>query len=318
MTKKEAEEYINNTIEHAISLVEYSNYFVSIMKGFADATKEECDHILLKYNKCTTKGQEKEIEKEIQDVLDNFELKIEEFIAAQIQDVADNENEYLKNFVGNTLGITLAIPLKILSMLMLVPMASAGTPQNFGKYNSEKLSRIYKSIISRGYTFGDNFNNLLPEYKSQFNTFDNGLASDSETMGYSLSNEYDRIVYTKNDKKISGYIWNAMLDGNTCIECAALSGTKYEKIEDVPYFPRHNRDRCWITPYSEDTEDVIPESYEEWFEKQDKSAKRKILGKTRFQLYEQGMKIKKFVNNGEITPVKELKEKYPTLLHQSK
>ena len=318
MTRKEAEEYIDDTMNHALSMVEFSNYFLSVIKGFGDAAKEECDKVLLKNKRSATKGQMKDCENEIDEILDNFTNNIDEFIAQSLQLVADNENDYLNNTVGKALGITLAIPVAAVSMLGLIPMASAGTPKDFGKYTADRLGRVYNSAINRSYTFGEEYDDILDDIEPDFNTFNRGLESDAETMGYSLANEYDRIVYTKNDKKIAGYVWNAMLDGNTCLECAALSGTRYKNIEDVPYYPRHNRDRCTITPYTEDTEDVIPESYEEWFEKQDKSAKRKILGKTRFQLYEQGMKIKKFVNNGEITPVKELKEKYPTLLHQSK
>ena len=310
MTKKEAEEYIDDTMNHALSMVEFSNYFLSVIKGFGDAAKEECDKVLLKNKRSATKGQMKDCENEIDEILDNFTNNIDEFIAQLLQHVADNENDYLNNIVGKALGITFAIPVAAVSMLSLIPMASAGTPKDFGKYTADRLGRVYNSAINRSYTFGEEYDDILDDIEPDFNTFDRGLESDAETMGYSLANEYDRIVYTKNDKKIAGYVWNAMLDGNTCLECAALSGTKYEKIEDVPYYPRHNRDRCWVTPYTEDTEDVIPESYEEWFEKQDIQSKRKILGKTRFQLYEQGMKIKKFVNNGEITPVKDLKDKY--------
>lgn len=310
MTKEESEDYIDSVIKHALSLVEYSNYFVSMIKGCADEAKLKCDKILLEHTRSVTKKQKKECESEIDEVLAEFKNKVDEFVAEQLKEIADTEEEYLQNIIGKALGLQFIIPVTAVSILSLIPIASAGTAKDFGNYITERLDKIYESAMNRSYTFGEDYNDILDDIEPQFNSFERGLNSDAETMGYSLANEYDRIVYTKNDKKITGYVWIALLDGNTCLECAALSGNKYKSIEDVPYYPRHNRDRCLITPYTEDTEDVIPESYEEWFEKQDKSEKRKILGKTRFQLYEQGMKIKKFVNNGEVTPVKELKEKY--------
>ena len=57
----------------------------------------------------------------------------------------------------------------------------------------------------------------------------------------------------------------------------------------------------------EDIEEELPSSYKEWFEVQPKETKRQILGKKRFELYESGVKVKNFVNNGKITPLKDLK-----------
>ena len=192
-------------------------------------------------------------------------------------------------------------------MLSIIPMAAAGTPEAFGEHVSSKLGKIYNSITDRGYVFGEDYEDFIDEYNGQFNAFSRGLDADAETIGYSMANEFDRIVYTKNDKKLPGYVWISMLDTNTCLECASLSGTRYEKIEDVPYFPRHERDRCTISVVTDEIADNIPESYSEWFEKQNDKDKYKILGKTRFQLYEQGIKIKQFVNNGKKTPLKDLK-----------
>ena len=310
MTKEEAEDYIDSVIKHALSMVEYSNYFLSVIKSYADEAMTECEKVLLGYSRSVTKKQKKECESDVSAVLADFKNKVDEFVAQQLKEIAETEEQYLQNVIGKTLGLEFVIPVTAISMLSLIPIASAGTAKDFGNYLSERLDKLYENAMNRAYTFGEDYDDILDDMEDQFNSLRRGLEADAETMGYSLANEYDRIVYTKNDKKIKGYVWIALLDGNTCLECAALSGTKYEKIEDVPYYPRHDRDRCTISIYTEDTEDAIPESYEEWFEKQDKSEKRKILGKTRFQLYEQGMKIKKFVNNGKVTTVKDLKEKY--------
>ena len=307
MTKEEIEDYINAIVEHALSNVEYSNYFLAEMKGYADAAQEACNEILFSHKRNPTKRQKSEVDDEIANVLVGFKNDIDDFIAGELQKVVESETEYLNNVIGKIVGATLAIPTASVAMLSMIPMSTAGTPGKFGEYISDKLGKIYDSITNQSYVFGEDYEDLIDEYDSQFNAFNRGLDAEAETIGYSLANEFDRIVYTKNDKKIPGYIWVSMLDTTTCLECASLSGTRYEKIEDVPYYPRHDRCRCFIMPCTDEVADNVPESYSEWFEKQDNKEKYKILGKTRFQLYEQGMKIKQFVNNGKITPLKDLK-----------
>ena len=307
MTKKEIKDYIQAIIKHGITLSEYGNFFVSTIKDYAKEAEKKCNDLLLEAERSVTKKQKNELEKKIKSVLSDFEKKVKLFIEEQLEEIDEAEDKFLEEVVEKALGINLIVPATILGILALVPIASAGTPENFGKSLSDKLGNVYNSILNRVYVFGDEYEDVLGDFESQFNTFHRGLDADAETMGYSLADEYDRIVFTKNDKKIKGYIWSAILDTSTCIACGSLDGTKYENISDVPFYPVHDHCRCRLIPYNEDIEDLIPENYQEWFESQNKETKRQILGKTRSELYEQGMKIKNFVNNNKITPLKDLK-----------
>lgn len=95
---------------------------------------------------------------------------------------------------------------------------------------------------------------------------------------------------------------------HNCIACGELDGQIFDSIDKVPMYAKHAHCRCTCVPLKEDTDEAaVRETYFEWFERQPQKEKRAILGKTRFQLYEQGMKIKQFVNNGKITPLKDLK-----------
>lgn len=308
MTEEEIGDYINAVVEHAINNVTYSNYFVSQIRRLAEQALEDCLTVLLSAKRSNTKKQKGEIDNEIARILLNFEKEVDEFIAKEMAKIVESESEFLNSIVGSALGVSFVIPATALSILSIIPIANAGIPKNFGNYCSDGLGKIYDSITNQSYVFGEDYEELADQYESRFNAYIRGLEAEAETVGYSLPNEFDRIVYTKNDKKIYEYVWLSILDTSTCLECAALSNTRYEKIEDVPYYPRHERDRCHIMCISKDMEDQIPESYSEWFEKQPKEKKYKVLGKTRFQLYEQGMKIKQFVNNGKITLLKDLKK----------
>lgn len=306
MTKEEIEDYVNAVVEHALSKVEYSNYFLSEIKGYAETAQEACNEILYSHERNPTKRQKSEVDNEIAAVLTRFMNDIDDFITEELLRIEENEKEYLKNVIEKTFGVNLVIPAAVIAMLSRVPMGTGGTPGSFGEHLSGKLRDIYNSMTNQSYVFGEDYDELIDEYDGRFNAFNRGLDAEAETMGYSLADEYDRIVFTKNDKKLPGYIWVSMLDTNTCLECASLSGTRYEKIEDVPYHPRHDRCRCFPMVCTDEIADNIPESYSDWFEKQDDKAKYKILGKGRFKLYEQGMKFKQFVNNGKKTPLKDL------------
>lgn len=307
MTKDEIEDYIDAVIKHSLSMVEYSNFFLTEIKGLAEDALDECNKKLLEYKNGFTKRKKKEVEADIQEILADLEARVEDFVSEQLIEIAENEEKYLHDVVEKALGVKLVIPAIAVGILSLVPIASAGSAEDFGANITDRLGRIYDSVINCGYTFAEDYEDILDDYEGQFGAFERGLDADSETLGYSLSDMYDRIVYTKNDKKIKGYIWSSMLDTSTCLACGSLDGTKYENISDVLMYPAHDRCRCKLIPYNEEIEDMIPESYSKWFEKQSDKDKYKILGKKRFELYEQGMKIKQFVNNGKITPLKDLK-----------
>ena len=308
MTEEEIGDYINAVVEHAVNNVTYSNYFVSQIRRLAEQALEDCLTVLLSAKRSNTKKQKGEIDNEIARILLNFEKEVDEFVAKEMAKIIESESEFLNSIIGSALGVSFVIPATALSILSIVPIANAGIPKNFGNYCSDGLKKIYDSMTNQSYVFGEDYEELADQYESRFNAYIRGLEAEAETVGYSLPNEFDRIVYTKNDKKISSYIWNSMLDTSTCLLCASLSGTRYEKIEDVPYYPPHLKCRCFICPCTDEIADNIPESYSEWFEKQPREKKYEALGKTRFQLYEKGMKIKQFVNNGKITPLKDLRK----------
>ena len=74
-------------------------------------------------------------------------------------------------------------------------------------------------------------------------------------------------------------------------------------------YPIHYRCRCFLIPFTQEIAEEIPMTYAEWFEKQSDEDQKTILGKTRYQLYKSGMKIKDFVSNGQKIPLNKLKNK---------
>lgn len=309
MTKDEIEDYIDNYISHIVASVEYGNFFASQIKVEIEKTKERINKVLEHNKRCTTKKSLFDIKKEINNILLDLENTVNDFVLEQINDVVEKENEWLNENVSSALDIKLDKNERLKNNLLLIPLTTVGIIGSFGTTLKSRLESIYYSMATSSYISGGSFEDLKDDYKIREQSFDRGVQADAETLGSSISSQYDRMVYTKNDTKIQCYIWLAILDSNTCLVCADLDHTKYSKIEDVPLYAKHDRCRCQVIPITSGMEDFIPDSYEKWFEKQDFSTKKSILGKNRFELYENGMKIKQFVNNGKITPLKELKKK---------
>ena len=311
MSEEEKEywqKYFDDYISHAIGAVEYGNYFYDQIKDMVLSAKEDCNSILEKYIRCGTKKRYKELEREIKDRLVELEDEVAQFIALELPLIIDNENKWLDNNVAPYLNVKLDKVVNSVILLGMIPIATAGSANNLGKNISGKLQSIYNQLITQSYITDIPFDELEEDYSPRFSAFERGLQADVETIGSSLSSQYDRIVFTKNDKKINRYVWTSILDTGTCLYCGSLDGQIFDDITKAPIYPPHDRCRCRLLPLPEDLDiEDIKETYSEWLARQDKATQYKALGKTRFQLYEQGMKIKQFVNNGKITPLKNLK-----------
>lgn len=306
MTKEEVQEYIDNYISHIISMVEYGNWFADEINQLVEEARKKIEGILVSHEHCHTKKACKEVLSEIDKELELLEENIKLMIDEELESLIDSENEWLEENVEEPLGLNFKKPKNALSMLKLIPIATAGIVGMYGKTIAERLQSLYEQKVMQSYVTGTDFEDI--DFEARFNTFERGLQADSETLGESLSSQYDRIVYTKNDDIIPEYMWLAILDGRTCLVCSDLDHTTYKKIEDVPIYAKHDKCRCTVAIVTPEIKDSIPESYETWFESQPKSEKYKILGRERFKLYENGMKIKNFVNNGKKTPLKDLQK----------
>lgn len=307
--KQDWQKYIDNTISHAIGAVEYGNYFYDEVKGIADEAKDDCQAILEDYNRCGTKSRCNELKKEIDKRLLEMEDDIAAFIAFELPKIIEDEDEWLDENIKPLFNIKLGENTKLIKQLSIIPIATAGAAISFGTLISNRLKAIYNSEITQSYITGISLKELKTDYESRFSSFDRGLEADAETLGSSLGNQYERIIFTKNNSIIKRYMWSSMLDTSTCIVCGMLDGQIYDDITNVQIYPAHDRCRCRIIPLPDFvSDDEAKTTYLEWFERQPVKEKRAILGKTRFQLYEQGMKIKQFVNNGKITPLKDIKK----------
>lgn len=308
MTKEDVKKYIDNYILHIVRSVEYGNLFADDFADYIKKAKDKCKEVLYKNRYCSTKKICKQTLKEIKEILHNLQSDLEEYVDDSIRDVIENEDEWININVANVIGEEFNPPKNPESLMKGLPIATVGLVGMFGESVASRLYNLYEGVVQSSYITGSSVEDIYDDYEPRFNNFDRGVKKESETVGQSLSSQYDRIVYTKNDNKIQYYIWISLLDSSTCLYCGSLSGKRFDDINKAPLYPPHFGCRCQLLICNDEIAKYIPEDYEHWFEEQPKEVKKEILGKNRFQLYENGMKIKSFVNNGKITPLKDLKK----------
>ena len=315
MTNKEKQEwqkYFDNKISHAIGAIEYGNYFYDKVKEFADSAKDDCEAILESYVRCGTKSKSQRIKDEIDKRLDELESDLAHFINSELPKIIETENEWLDEDVAPYLNIEFDKVRSGLTLLSAVPIAYIVSASTFPTNTVNKLRDVYDSILRQSLVTGLPFEETEEDYEPRFHTFDRQLQVEAETLGSGLPDQYDRIIFTKNDKKIHRYMWVSILDSFTCIVCGDLDGQIFDSIDKVPVYSQHPRCRCSciVLPDNIDPED-IRETYTEWFSRQSEETQYRVLGKTRYEMYKSGMGISQFVNSGRKIPLSEMKTVSP-------
>jgi len=108
------------------------------------------------------------------------------------------------------------------------------------------------------------------------------------------------------EKKQIGYIWDTVLEGNTCTACMQLSGKKFyfNRSGMKPLPPMHPNCRCSIHPIYEDGSHEPVVTFKEWSQKpENQDELKEALGPSRYKLFTDGkLKIERF-NSVELEPL---------------
>ena len=135
-------------------------------------------------------------------------------------------------------------------------------------------------------------------------------------------------IFDVNRENFSGYMWIACLDYSTCIICGSLDGTIFSYASSMegrtyragadgdgvvdkiaPHQPIHQGCRCTMVPILAGMEDDYKAvNYQDWLDRQPPDVLIKILGPSKAALYMKGgIKIDRFVKDGRVAKLKELK-----------
>ena len=159
-------------------------------------------------------------------------------------------------------------------------------------------------------------------------TVEKNAASTVEDI-FQFSGEFIKeSMYDVNRENFSGYMWVACLDWKTCLVCGDLDGKIFiighdmelfhdeysaaggEGVinEPAPQIPRHARCRCSMVPVLKGMEqDYQSVTYNDWLGRQPENIQMDILGPSRFALFKKGDPIERFIKDGRIATLDELR-----------
>jgi len=95
--------------------------------------------------------------------------------------------------------------------------------------------------------------------------------------------EATRAYYVANSDVVSGWVWHAELDDNTCASCIAQHGSVHPLTETLN---DHHNGRCAMVPSIGGDNPVAPGR--DWFDSLSEAEQRSILGKGRYEAFKAG------------------------------
>jgi len=151
-------------------------------------------------------------------------------------------------------------------------------------------------------------------------------------------------MYEANRDVLGGQQYSAALDTRTCPACMDYDGRVYwyepargePSMADLPQPPIHQRCRCILMPVLKSPGQLaatfdVPQkktdktfslltklaagavekvTYAAWLARQSAGTQRQALGKARYDLYQQGVPVDRFADDGQIVPVGDLMKEY--------
>ena len=245
-----------------------------------------------------TKKKYLELLSEIKRLLAEYKSDYNTLLSSEINNIADIESEYVSSFMKE-LGKDIIIPATILTSLKFSPVASQTNYKMLIESSVDRIERNAEVVLRNSMMTGNQIDTEAIERNIKTET--NNVTGDVETFNTTAFTVTDYLIFKKNKEKI---VYSAILDNKTCLVCGSYDGKEFE-LKDAPIPPLHQNCRCILIPVSA-VDNELP-TFTEWLEEQTEDSKYQILGKGRYELYKQGLSIDRFINNGNIIPLKELK-----------
>lgn len=298
--------YLDELIKHNISFSEKGLVLADSCKSIIRQYLNEIEDLLIEYKNISVKRKQKEIKEKIKELCKEAECNLYDEIIDFTAETITAENKWFSKVGKQYFKKPFDIPDKLENLIKDYPFVTVGTIYTFASEISKRMYNKSIGLVDSSYILGVDFEDLLKD--ADFDSIERITYNDAESIGESLGNVYDRLVYTRNEKIIDKYQWISILDTNTCPACGELNGKVFDDISKIPLYPVHRCCRCTLLSLPAETEPIDIPKYSDWIESQDEETKRNILGKTRYSLYREGMKISQFYANGKKINLKDLKK----------
>lgn len=179
-----------------------------------------------------------------------------------------------------------------------------------------RFSRI-RAAIRLGVAGGESVSEIVRRIRGSRKTnYRDGIARVShnsaramvQTAVNAVANSARKSIFQANKPIVTHVMWSAVLDDDTCPQCAGLDGELF-RLSEMPEVPLHLNCRCMLTPIfgpvdDDEWEDLFDAPmprprkllYRDWLRRQTETTQNKILGRERAALFRRGMPLDKFTD----------------------
>ena len=325
---------IDSYLKHQINIDRFSNYEAQRLLNILDQAIIQAKNIVSKTNGSFTKARYERTISNLQTLSAMLNDKLNGIIESDFKELARIERQFVsKVLTGN--GITVNLEMPPIEKLWAAASEDtyADTHLTFKNYIDGLSNNFYETWsknVRAGWLNGmtaaeinrtvlgtvENLNLDAKEMKA----LRHSLKMNTRTMIAEQATTARHETYKANSNLFSGYRFIGVLDSRQCLFCGSKDQSIYKTIEDAPDLPAHRGCRCLLIPevrglegFDDDDQrasegGAVPASmsYSDWLEKQDAETQRDILGKSRYEMYKNGLPITHFVNDKKILTLKEL------------
>lgn len=336
----------NAAIKYQIDFEKYKNAQANDVINLLDKACREISVYLKKTTGVYTKARYQELVKKIKSISKSLKENVDSNIA--IDDIINYElkkdkkllkvaESYIKK--GDSSKIDFLYPaleqIKTAALFKPIDTKYGMTYQSYLDGIENGLYNVWDSAIRTGYLTGQTTQQIVHSVlggvsaksrlvtQGAINSFRNSVYSNTRTVLQSFANETRNRVYEENEKYFGSkddykYEYLSALDSGTCLVCGELSGKLFKSVKEFPHIPLHRGCRCLIILYFNIDNDTKASkngyvdsnvTFEKWLDEQDEKTQQEVLGKTRYNLYKNGEKIKDFVDDGKKLTIAQIEEK---------
>ena len=334
--------YENGVIKYQISLESYKNGISNEIIRLLDNANLEIAGFIKKTTNVQTKARYKEISRKLKEVSSalkekigqnidvdaviQYELKKENKLFSLIKPLLKKKNNVVIDFKFPTVE-------QIKTSALFRPATDGLTIESYLNGIEAGLFNSWDSAVRTGYLTGMPTKQIVShvvggmsqadklKQAGTIQPFRNYVYQNTRTLLQSFAEETRERTYKENEQYFGDgeykYEYLATLDNRTCLVCADCSGRLYKKLEDCPHVPQHRGCRCLILPYFYIENDKRASmngyvdadiTFDDWLKDQSAKTQKDVLGATRYKLFQQGVKINQFVDNGRVLTIDELYE----------
>ena len=295
--EKELDEYIL----HMAELAMYANALADDVLGLASSRLDELGGIVEEFGSVRTKTRYRELLSMLDEGAPLFIEMVSDALFPAVGAVSSLEMGWLERLLSQVYRGKVRTPARLVEKLLMSTYDGRTSIQDYPSLLSSRLMSASTGAAKSMHLFSvtnEDARKAVDEYRP---VAVRGVSSDVATIMDSTARGTERLVY-EGIGSVRELVWVSTLDGRTCIVCGTRHGLRFSKGSE-PMCPAHHRCRCILAPAKEG---FSPPSYSEWLSRQTEETKCRILGRSRYRLYKDGMSLDRFVSDGRKLRLEEL------------